>query len=273
MGDYYVYVYIDPRNFEEFYYGKGKDRRMEAHLADNSSSEKAKRIRAIRKEGRDPTIRVIASGLSEHEALLVEKTLLWKLGKNLLNDSTGSGGFAKKVRPDDKMHLDLSGFDYVTGIYYFTVGQGMHRQWSDCKRLGFISAGQGVRWKNAISKFREGDIFAAYLSRHGYVGIGRIKERAKPIYEVVIDGRPLLSHDLDCDQMGDNVRDPDRCEYVAAVEWIKSVDAADAKWSGGVQLYRAALVRASLEGQPVTLRFLEDQFKVNLNSLRERRAK
>jgi len=24
MSNYYVYVYIDPRNFEEFYYGKGK---------------------------------------------------------------------------------------------------------------------------------------------------------------------------------------------------------------------------------------------------------
>ena len=24
MEDYYVYVYIDPRNFEEFYFGKGR---------------------------------------------------------------------------------------------------------------------------------------------------------------------------------------------------------------------------------------------------------
>jgi hypothetical protein len=24
MNNYYVYVYIDPRNYEEFYYGKGK---------------------------------------------------------------------------------------------------------------------------------------------------------------------------------------------------------------------------------------------------------
>ncbi len=24
MNDYYVYVYIDPRNFEEFYFGKGR---------------------------------------------------------------------------------------------------------------------------------------------------------------------------------------------------------------------------------------------------------
>jgi hypothetical protein len=30
--EYYVYVYIDPRNFEEFYYGKGKASRKDAHL-------------------------------------------------------------------------------------------------------------------------------------------------------------------------------------------------------------------------------------------------
>lgn len=31
-SDYYVYVYIDPRNYEEFYYGKGKGNRKDAHL-------------------------------------------------------------------------------------------------------------------------------------------------------------------------------------------------------------------------------------------------
>ena len=29
MNSYYVYVYIDPRNFEEFYFGKGKGSRKE----------------------------------------------------------------------------------------------------------------------------------------------------------------------------------------------------------------------------------------------------
>jgi hypothetical protein len=47
MNNFYVYVYIDPRNFEEFYYGKGKGWRKEAHLWDTSSSEKTKRIKAI----------------------------------------------------------------------------------------------------------------------------------------------------------------------------------------------------------------------------------
>ena len=69
--DYYVYVYIDPRNFEEFYYGKGRGSRKDAHLSDNSDSEKTRRIAAIQKEGLEPIVRVIARGLSEHDALLV----------------------------------------------------------------------------------------------------------------------------------------------------------------------------------------------------------
>ena len=53
MSNYYVYVYIDPRNFEEFYYGKGKGSRKYAHVNDESDSEKTRRIKAIRKEGLD----------------------------------------------------------------------------------------------------------------------------------------------------------------------------------------------------------------------------
>ena len=41
MDDYYVYVYIDPRNFEEFYYGKGKGSRKNAHHSGVSDSEKS----------------------------------------------------------------------------------------------------------------------------------------------------------------------------------------------------------------------------------------
>ncbi len=46
MNNYYVYVYIDPRNFEEFYYGKGKGSRKEAHLNEDTDTEKSKRIKA-----------------------------------------------------------------------------------------------------------------------------------------------------------------------------------------------------------------------------------
>ena len=120
MSNYYVYVYIDPRNFEEFYYGKGKGSRKDAHLSEDTDSDKSKRIKAIHAAGLSPIVRVIARGLSEHDALLVEKTLLWKLGKQLTNIS--SGHYASNFRPHDALHRKLSGFDFQNGLYYYNVG-------------------------------------------------------------------------------------------------------------------------------------------------------
>jgi hypothetical protein len=57
--DYYVYVYIDPRNYEEFYFGKGRGSRKEAHLTSTSDIEKTARIAAILGAGLHPIIRVI----------------------------------------------------------------------------------------------------------------------------------------------------------------------------------------------------------------------
>jgi hypothetical protein len=49
MNNYYVYVYIDPRNLEEFYYGKGKGSRKTAHIFDVSDSEKANASKKLRR--------------------------------------------------------------------------------------------------------------------------------------------------------------------------------------------------------------------------------
>jgi hypothetical protein len=65
QNDYYVYVYIDPRNNEEFYYGKGCGSRKDAHLRGTGKSPLSKRIKAIRKAGAEPTVRVIARGLTQ----------------------------------------------------------------------------------------------------------------------------------------------------------------------------------------------------------------
>ena len=261
-NDYYVYVYIDPRNLEEFYYGKGKGSRKNAHLADSSDSQKAKRIAAIQKEGLDPIIRVIARNLSEHDALLVEKTLLWKLGRGLTN--IASGHYAENFRPHNTIHTLLTGFDYRCGIYYYNVGEGEHRIWEDYVQFGFISAGQGIRWRDAMLGFHEGDVIVAYLKGHGFVGIGQLTSRAKPIREVTVKGKSLLRQKLRCSMMDDNVDSDDLCEYVSTVQWIKAVDRADAKWNRKSGLYTTTHVRASLDAQLETIAFVEAAFGVNL---------
>lgn len=239
--DYYVYVYIDPR--KEFYYGKGVGSRKDAHLNDQSDSGKAQRIAEIQREGLTPIVRVMARGLSEAEALLVEKTLLWKLGKWTTNIATGH--FADKFRPHNTLHKELSGFDFRNGVYYYNVGEGTHRNWDDYVQFGFISAGQGTRWRDAMLGFREGDVFAAYMKRHGFVGVGKILSRARRILEVRINDRALLELPLRCRKMDDNCDDSQLSEHVCLVEWLASVPREQAKWRATPKLYTTTHVRAS----------------------------
>ena len=265
MNDYYVYVYIDPRSHTEFYFGKGRGSRKDAHLSEISDSDKSKQIKAIQKEGLEPIVRVIAQGLSEHDALLVEKTLLWKLGKQLTNIS--SGHYSSNFRPHDSLHKKLSGFDYQNGFYYFNVGEGETRCWDDCRNFGFISAGQGVQWRDQMLNFEVGDVIAAYLKGRGYVGIGRITSAAKPVREVSVDGENLLSQRLGCPELATNSFNDELSEYVAIVDWIASVEAQHGKWKSKSGLYTTPLIRASLDKQPVTVAFLEASFNLSIPEL------
>ncbi len=64
--------------------------------------------------------------------------------------------------------------------------------------------------------------------------------------------------------MADNVKSNDLCEYVATVNWIKAVDREHAKWKAKAGIYTTTHVRASLDGQPDTIAFLEEEFGVNV---------
>lgn len=268
MNDYYVYVYIDPRNLEEFYYGKGKGSRKNAHLFDESDSEKSKRIKKIREAGLEPTIRVVAANLTEPEALLIEATLIWKLGRFTAN--VAGVHFKSKFRPHDTYHAELSGFDFQNGIYYYNVGEdphGEHRNWEDYAKYGFISAGQGERWRDQMLGFQEGDAIAAYITRRGFVGVGRVIQPAKRIRDVEIDGKRLVDLDLVAKTINTNSGDPVNSEYVALVEWIKTVPREQAKFKRKSGLYTPQRVRASLDNQPTTVDFINQEFGVDMRSL------
>jgi hypothetical protein len=261
-ADYYVYVYIDPRNLEEFYYGKGCGSRKDVHIDAAGNSSKAKRIAAIRKAGEKPIIRVIARGLEEEQAYLIEATLLWKLGKFTTNQVAGH--FQEKFRPRDTLHRELPGFDFQNRLYYFNVGERPYRKWEDYRKYKFISAGQGVRWRNAILGFHTGDVFAAYLKGHGFVGIGRIKESALRINQVVINSKPLVAL---CPNMSLNCESAEKSEYVAKVEWIKEVPAEKAKMKWKAGIYTTTHIRASLDRQPETVSYLSEAFGVKFDKI------
>jgi len=268
MSNYYVYVYIDPRNYEEFYYGKGKGSRKEAHLNPVGDSKKAKRIRNIERQGLSPIIRVIASDLTEDQALLIEATLIWKLGK--YTDNIHAGHYKDNFRPHNTLHIELGGFDYQNGMYYYNVGEDVnsfHRSWEDYREYGFIAGGQAAKIRNNMMGFQDGDVIVAYLKRHGYVGVGRITQNARMIRDVKIGSKRLLDLPLVCKSWNVHMNDKDLSEYVCLVKWIKTFPRTEAKWKPRSGLYTTQLIKASLYGQPKTIDFIDSTFGLNLKKL------
>ena len=266
LNDFYVYVYVDPRNFEPFYYGKGRGSRKEAHTP-NGDSRKAKRISEIEAAGEKPTIRVLACELTEEQALLVETTLIWQSDGRTLNEVAGN--FQKKFRPQRSMHQELPGFDSQRRVHFFNVGDGSCRKWEDNVKYGYVGAGQGKRFRQAIEGLHDRDIIAAYLSRHGrgFVGVGRVTARAKPAREFRVGGRRLIDLPNMPRKIAKNLNNDDKCEWVAAVDWIKWVPRSKAHFERKVGLFVPRIVRASLAKHPETVNFIEKRFKVNLFKL------
>jgi len=262
--NYYVYCYIDPRNLEEFYYGKGTGSRSKAHLLDQGQSEKATRIKEINAAGEQPTVRIIATGLTEDQAFWTETALLWKLGKRLTNKNRGHDVI--KFRPPDTLHTNLIGFDFAASIHFFNVGEYWNeRSWDDCYTHGFLSAGHGKRYADAARQLHKGDLVLAYISKLGYVGLGRVVTEAKPARDIRLNSKSLQEIELKAPGILHDSHDLKLCEYVVQIEWIVKKHRKDALRKPG--LFCARQTRASLANQPKTLRCVEHEWNVNFEEI------
>lgn len=220
---------------------------------DQGKSEKAARIKQIRAAEVQPIIRIIARDLTEDQALLVETALIWKLGKRLTNKN--SGAYATKFRPQNTLHKRLVGFDFSRRIHFFNVGEAEHRSWDDCRTYGFLSAGYGVKYATQVRQIGKGDVVVAYLSKHGYVGIGRVTAEGVPARDLRISNKALKHLKLNAPAICHDSDDDNRCEHVIKVKWLVKRKREDALWKEKYGLFTTQLVRALLANQPKTLRY------------------
>ncbi|WP_339304096.1 endonuclease NucS domain-containing protein [Paenibacillus sp. FSL R5-0519] len=121
--------------------------------------------------------------------------------------------------------------------YYVSLGDGEYRNWEDCRKYGFISAGQGKWYSRSLSLLKPEDRLFVCIPKVGYVGVGIVQEEVVPIKEFqVLHGEenvPLLNSDLRV-KMDKDVDDPDLCEYVVRVKWIKTRAKQEAIWEKGM---------------------------------------
>ncbi|WP_277375692.1 endonuclease NucS domain-containing protein [Paenibacillus polymyxa] len=121
--------------------------------------------------------------------------------------------------------------------FYISLGDGDYRNWEDCRRYGFISAGQGKWYSRSLNLLKPGARIFACIPKVGYVGVGIVQEEVVPIkeFQVMVNGVniPLLDADIHV-RMDTDVDDPDLCEYVVQVEWVKTVSKQEAIWEKGM---------------------------------------
>ncbi len=81
----YVYKYIDPRNDEVIYVGKGKEKRAHSHLNRIDNHPLTKRIQEIIKDGYLPKIEIYKT-INNHQARFVEDVLIRHYGRKNMDE-------------------------------------------------------------------------------------------------------------------------------------------------------------------------------------------
>ncbi len=82
----YVYLYIDPRDRQIFYVGRGKGNRCFSHLSEIKESDKVERLDELRSLGMKPRIELLRYGISEDEAKRLETAAIDLLGVDVLTN-------------------------------------------------------------------------------------------------------------------------------------------------------------------------------------------
>jgi len=120
-----------------------------------------------------------------------------------------------------------------TGFWYVNVDDSEHHRWEDCRKCGFLAAGGGRVYSDALLRLAVGDRVFAYQKKAGYVGFGTVTRTVAPAKDLVVDGKGLC----DCasqSALDHDSEDPDIRDYAVGIEWKKTFSISEAKSFPGI---------------------------------------
>lgn len=162
-------------------------------------------------------------------------------------------------RKEKKQQSEAKEHRAWTGYWFVNAGEGIHRNWEDNRRFGYIGAGHGPWYSAALKRLSVGDRIYAYIKNHGYVGFGEVTSEAVMIKDYRVEGTdtPLLEAGLTAPNAGDDCEDEDYSEWTVGVKWIKTVPKTEAKTFAGVFANQNVVCKLR---DPTTLEFVHEAF-------------
>jgi len=140
----------------------------------------------------------------------------------------------------------------------FHEGRGNVRHWMNCTQHGYLAAGNGARFSQALQRLPKGAPVVAYQAQRGYVGYGIVTTTAQPIQIVELaDGR-TLAETLN-QQDYNNDRPQEKWEYAVRVDWQRTFDLNQAKRFD--RIFANPNVVCKLN-HPLTVNFVRQQFHI-----------
>jgi len=132
---------------------------------------------------------------------------------------------------------EWNGRDFVVNI---DVDSNGISSWDDAIKYGFVSAGGGRWYSRTLNQLFPGARVFAMRPKIGYLGVGIVKEKSKPIKDFLVTSengsvKPIIDVPLKAEALKENADNPELCEYLVKVEWIKTVPEKEAYWEKGLR--------------------------------------
>lgn len=118
------------------------------------------------------------------------------------------------------------------GEFYVSFGSGPSRTWAEARKYGYVSAGGKPWYSQTLKTLSPGDRVWVNDPSVGYVGVGRVSEPVVPSREFVVrtenGDQPCLDVLSTAPKLIVQAQSPENEEYFVRVEWLDSVESAQA---------------------------------------------
>jgi len=151
------------------------------------------------------------------------------------------------------------------GEFFVSFGDDSTRNWEDARKLGFVSAGQGVWYSRTLNLLKSGDRVWVRIPKVGFVGVGIVESESVPAteFEIEENGKAVSILDLDSQANYSSSVGTEDQEYFVKVKWLKTVSRAEAYDELGFFGNQNSVCKPTVTKWRNTVERLKEKFQIN----------